>query len=160
MHRGHSVTIGARVNELNARLDDYMNRKRLRSTEQRRVVTDAFFRSQGHLSIEDLLALSRKHNPRVGYATVYRTLKLLTECGLANERHFGDGMSRYEVADKDHHHDHLICSNCGNIEEFEDDRIEKLQEEAAKKYGFALTSHKLELYASSCPKCNGPKRKS
>ena len=147
----------ARAQELHKRLEDYMQRKRLRSTEQRRIVTDVFFHSPGHLSIEELLALSRKKNPHVGYATVYRTLKLLTESGLANERHFGDGISRYEIAYKGTHHDHLICTNCGNIEEFEDSRIERLQTEIATKYGFELKSHKHELYATACPKCKKQK---
>ena len=90
--------------------------------------------------------------PRIGYATVYRTLKLLKECGLAYERHFGDGVSRYEVAWDDEHHDHLICIDCGKIVEFEDEGIEKLQHDVAAKHGFTLVRHRLELYGM-CPDC-------
>ena len=140
------------VEQLRARLNDYMSRHGLRSTEQRRVVTETFFSSDGHLSIEDLLDEVRVEEPRIGYATVYRTLKLLKECGLAFERHFGDGVSRYEVAWEDEHHDHLICIECQKIVEFEDDAIEKLQHEAASKHGFQLVRHKLELYGV-CPDC-------
>ena len=89
----------------------------------------------------------------VSKATVYRTLKLLAECGVASERRFGDGLSRYELADDgDEHHDHLICTNCGEITEFEDPRIEKLQDSIAVKHGFKLTSHKHEMYGI-CAKC-------
>ncbi len=139
------------IGTLRARLSAYMETKGLRSTAQRRLVTDLFFRASGHLSIEELLARVRAKDPRVGYATVYRTLKLLTECGLAYERNF-DGVARYEVAYKDEHHDHLICIECARIVEFEDDRIERLQEEAAHAHGFTLERHKHELYGV-CPEC-------
>ncbi len=139
--------------ELNERLAAYMNRKGLRSTAQRRLVTDLFFDSTDHLSIEDLLAIVRKEDPKVGYATVYRTLKLLKESGLAAERHFGDGVSRYEVA-SDEHHDHLICTECGKIVEFEHDEIERLQDELAANHGFKLSRHVHELYGL-CESCQG-----
>jgi len=134
------------IEELRARLNEYMNKHGLRSTEQRRVVTEMFFASEEHLSIEDLLERVRVEEPRIGYATVYRTLKLLKECGLAFERHFGDGVSRYEVAWEDEHHDHLICIECEKIIEFENDAIEDLQHKVADRHGFRLVRHKLELY--------------
>lgn len=140
------------VEQLRARLNEYMTKHGLRSTEQRRVVTEMFFVTEGHLSIEDLLDKVRVEEPRIGYATVYRTLKLLKECGLAFERHFGDGVSRYEVAWEDEHHDHLICTDCEKIIEFEDDAIEKLQHDVAARHGFTLVRHKLELYGV-CPDC-------
>lgn len=140
------------IEQLRARLNDYMNRHGLRSTEQRRIVTEQFFASEGHLSIEDLLDRVRVEEPKIGYATVYRTLKLLKECGLAFERHFGDGVSRYEVAWEDEHHDHLICIECEKIIEFENDGIEQLQRQVASKHDFRLVRHKLELYGI-CPSC-------
>ena len=94
----------------------------------------------------------RAKDPRVGYATVYRTLKLLTECGVANERRFGDGLTRYELADDRTHHDHIICIECGKITEFEEPRIEVLQEEIASRHGYELRSHKHEMYGV-CPDC-------
>ncbi len=138
--------------QLRARLNDYMTKHGLRSTEQRRLVTEMFFATTGHLSIEDLLDKVRSEEPRIGYATVYRTLKLLKECGLALERHFGDGVSRYEVAWQDEHHDHLICVECEKIIEFEDDAIEELQHKVAANLGFDLLRHKLELYGV-CAAC-------
>jgi Fur family transcriptional regulator, ferric uptake regulator len=149
-HAGHSEQDSVR--SLRARLSAYMQKMGLRSTAQRRLVTEVFFHSDGHLSIEDLLARVRRRDPKVGYATVYRTLKLLKESGLAYERHFGDGVSRYEVAYQNEHHDHLICMKCGRIVEFEDERIESLQEDLARRHGFELKRHKHELYGV-CTEC-------
>jgi Fur family ferric uptake transcriptional regulator len=145
------------VEQLRARLNDYMSRHGLRSTEQRRLVTEMFFATTEHLSIEDLLDRVRVEEPRIGYATVYRTLKLLKECGLAFERHFGDGVSRYEVAWEDEHHDHLICVDCEKIVEFEDDAIEALQHKVAARLGFKLVRHKLELYGV-CGDCQAKRK--
>jgi Fur family ferric uptake transcriptional regulator len=140
------------VEQLRARLNEYMNKHGLRSTEQRRLVTEMFFASSDHLSIEDLLEQVRLEEPKIGYATVYRTLKLLKDCGLAFERHFGDGVSRYEVAWADEHHDHMICLECQRIVEFEDEAIEDLQHKVAARLGFKLVRHKLELYGL-CADC-------
>lgn len=143
------------LTQLRSRLANYMERMGLRSTNQRRMVTEVFFRSSGHLSIEDLLERVRQDDPKVGYATVYRTLKMLKECGLATERNFGDGVARYEVAHEDEHHDHLICLSCGRIVEFENSEIEELQERLAEKLGFSLKRHKHELYGV-CHQCQPP----
>lgn len=147
----------AELEHFRSMLQAYMDKKGLRSTDQRRLIIETFFRSDNHVSIEELLARVRTKDRRVGYATVYRTLKLLTECGVANERRFGDGLTRYELADDATHHDHLICLECGDITEFEEPRIEELQESVASKYGFALRSHKHELYGV-CPRCQGKGR--
>jgi Fur family ferric uptake transcriptional regulator len=144
------------VEQLRARLNEYMAKHGLRSTEQRRLVTEMFFATTEHLSIEDLLDRARVEEPKIGYATVYRTLKLLKECGLAFERHFGDGVSRYEVAWADEHHDHLICVECEKIIEFEDADIEELQHRVAARLGFMLMRHKLELYGL-CAECQAKK---
>jgi Fur family ferric uptake transcriptional regulator len=133
-------------------LTTHMEAKGLRSTEQRRAILEAFFRAPDHVSIEELLAQVRQEDPRVGYATVYRTLKLMAESGVACEREFGDGLTRYELADGRAHHDHLICDACGRITEFHEPRIERLQEIVATRHGFALRSHKHELYGT-CPDC-------
>jgi Fur family ferric uptake transcriptional regulator len=143
----------AELDHFRTMLNAYMVKKGLRSTDQRKLIVETFFRSENHVSIEELLAQVRTHDPKVGYATVYRTLKLLAECGVANERRFGDGLTRYELADDASHHDHLICVECGDITEFEEPRIEDLQEKVARKYGFALRSHKHELYGV-CPRCS------
>ncbi len=147
----------AELDHFRAMLQTYMDRKGLRSTDQRKLIVETFFRAENHVSIEELLAQVRAKDPRVGYATVYRTLKLLTECGVANERRFGDGLTRYELADEASHHDHLICVECGDITEFEEPRVEELQERVAHKHGFELRWHKHELYGV-CPKCQVRRR--
>src|SRR5262245_26927359 len=141
------------LDRLRARLQAYMAKKGLRSTAQRRLIVDTFFEGSPHMTIEDLLAEVRARDKGIGYATVYRTLKLLAECGVASERRFGDGLSRYELADEaSAHHDHLICVACGKIVEFEEPRIEALQDEVAERHGFEITSHKHEMYGT-CPDC-------
>jgi len=141
-----------KVAELLTTLDAYMARQGLRSTEQRRVIVETFVSAQSHLTIEELLTLVKKRDPRIGYATVYRTLKMLAESGIANELHFGDGFSRYELREALSHHDHLICTACGIIVEFEEPAIEELQEQVATRYDFVVTFHRHELYGL-CPSC-------
>ncbi len=140
------------LDHFRALLAAYMSKRGLRSTDQRHVIVETFFTVANHVSIEELLAEVRAKDPRVGYATVYRTLKLLTECGVAYERHFGDGLARYELADDASHHDHLICVDCGKIIEFEEPRIESLQDAIAQRYGFLLKSHRHEMYGL-CADC-------
>jgi Fur family transcriptional regulator, ferric uptake regulator len=145
------------VARLKQQFEEYVRRHGLKSTQQRDVIVDLFLKSSGHISIEDLLAKVRRRAPKVGYATVYRTLKLLTDCGIAAARQFGDGQTRFEVVGEHAHHDHLICVECGLILEFENDTIERLQDEMAEKMGgFKLVRHKLELYGV-CPKAAGVK---
>src|SRR5512138_438198 len=133
---GAATSERPRVAELLTTLDAYMVRQGLRSTEQRRVIVDTFVCAQSHLTIDELLSLVKQRDPRIGYATVYRTLKMLAESGIANELHFGDGFSRYELREALSHHDHLICTSCGTIVEFEEAAIERLQEQIARRYDF------------------------
>ena len=141
--------------KLRERFADYVRKHGLKSTQQRDVIVELFLRSSGHISIDDLLTRVRRKSPKVGYATVYRTMKLLTDSGVAAARQFGDGQTRFEISDGEGHHDHLICNQCGLILEFENDAIEKLQEEMAERLGgFKLVRHKLELYGI-CPKYAG-----
>ncbi|MCK4536669.1 MAG: transcriptional repressor [Desulfuromonadales bacterium] len=124
----------------------------LKATRQREVILEEFLRDGSHLSIEELYLRVRKKNPRIGYATVYRTLKLFAECGIAEQRQFGDGHTRYESTSVDEHHDHLICTGCGKIIEFEDQHIEELQLKVAKQHGFTIERHRLNLFGR-CPDC-------
>ena len=124
----------------------------LKSTRQRTLIVETFFASEGHLSVEELWDKVRSTDARVSVATVYRTMKLLSESGLAHARNFGDGQTRYEAAVGRHHHDHLICTNCGTIVEFENDKIETMQDAVARRHGFKVTSHKMELYGL-CKNC-------
>jgi Fur family ferric uptake transcriptional regulator len=125
----------------------------LKLTRQREQILRAFLGAHRHVGIEELLSLVRVHQPGIGHATVYRTMKLLVESGVATDRHFSDGATLYEPEDVGNdHHDHLICSSCGKIVEWEDEAIEALQEQVAREHGFVLTSHKMELYGL-CPDC-------
>jgi Fur family transcriptional regulator, ferric uptake regulator len=139
--------------ELRERWRAYVQDRRLNVTAQREAIVEQFLRTPDHISIDELLVKVRKRQPKVGYATVYRTLKLLVDSGLAVERQFGDGQARYEVVGD--HHDHLICVKCGLILEFEDDEIERLQERIAQRLGgFTVLRHRHELYGL-CPKAAG-----
>lgn len=138
--------------ESKSKFKDYLLTRGLKSTRQRELILEEFLRAGAHLSTEDLYLRLRRKNPRIGYATVHRTLKLFAECGIAEQCHFGDGQARYEASGQDEHHDHLICIACGRIVEFEDPRIEKLQEEVAGEHGFSIQRHRLELYGL-CAAC-------
>ncbi len=135
-------------------LGEAITARGLKHSRQRTVIADAFFRMGGHVAIDELVARVREQDPRVSVATVYRTMKLLAECGLAVARHFGDGQTRYEPAVRRHHHDHLICTSCGDIVEFESERIEELQERVARRHGFEVEHHRLEIYGR-CARCRG-----
>ena len=135
---------------------DYISTHGLKFTPQRRLIVDVFLKQPGHLSTEELYDKVKAADPGVGQATVYRTLKLLCESGLAKEVHFGDGVARYETLYGSAHHDHLICVSCGKQVEVVDESIEKLQEELAKRYGFVLTSHHMYLYGV-CAGCRSKK---
>ena len=155
MGHGHGHdgrTDAANLEHFRTLLQEHMVKRGLRSTDQRRLIVETFFQAPNHISIEELLSQVRAQDPKVGYATVYRTLKLLTECGVAFERKFGDGLTRYELADDASHHDHLICVDCGKIIEFEEPQIEELQERIAARHGFVVKSHKHEMYGS-CSDC-------
>lgn len=130
-------------------------KKGLRFTKQRDAIIQEFLKLEGHVDIDSLYHRVKSKNPTIGYATVYRTMKLLKECGIASERHFGTRQALYEPH-RDTHHDHLICLKCNKIIEFENKKIEKLQEAIAKKYGFRLQNHKHELYGI-CSQCEKSK---
>lgn len=131
---------------------DFITARGLKSTRQRDLVLECFLASDSHLSTEELYLKVRAKNPAIGYATVYRTLKLFAEAGIAREIHFGDGQSRYEHVAEGEHHDHMVCTRCGSVQEFQNETIENLQQEIAAQFGFLVETHKMELYGI-CSKC-------
>jgi Fur family transcriptional regulator, ferric uptake regulator len=145
--------------EARARLNEWIAERGLKATRQRDLIVDTFFSSTGHLSVDELLSKVQDRDENIGAATVYRTMKILADSGLASPRHFEDGQTRYEAAIGRHHHDHLICTSCHAIIEFENERIEELQDLVARQHGFLVTRHKLELYGL-CKACQArqPKR--
>ena len=136
-----------------AEMNRYLAEKGLKSTRQRDAVAEIFFSTQGHISAEELYLKVSKSHPGIGLTTVYRTLRLLTEAGLAKERRFGEPQGVFEKEDTERHHDHLICTRCGRIIEFKEPSIEKMQEDVARRYGFVVTDHKMELYGL-CKSCS------
>ena len=130
----------------------YLAEHGLKMTPQRRTILDAFLRTADHISSEELYDLVKRGDESIGQATVYRTLKLLADSGLARAHNFGDGVARYEPLWGQEHHDHLICESCRKTIEIMDPTIERRQDELAKRYGFSLTHHKMTLYGL-CADC-------
>jgi len=130
----------------------------LKATRQRELIARAFFATNTHISAEALYRRVSGRDRRIGLVTVYRTLKLLKEAGLAHERQFGEGRALFEHASSERHHDHMICTHCGKIVEFENCEIEELQEQVARRLGFTIQYHKLELYGQ-CSDCRADARR-
>jgi Fur family ferric uptake transcriptional regulator len=129
----------------------------LNASKARDAVVEIFLGTKDHIDLQGLYALARKRYPGVGFATVYRTMKLLEEAGIAHARHFGDARETlYEVAAGRSHHDHLICERCGLIVEFVSPEVEKLQDQVASRHGFTLSRHRHELYGL-CADCRDGK---
>ena len=128
----------------------YLEEHNLKHTKQRDVILAAFLVAKGHITSEELYQRVREDNPNIGYTTVYRTMKLLADAGLAQERNFDDGVTRYEIENE--HHDHLVCLRCGKIIEFECEEIEVAQAEIAQEHGFHIMRHRHELYGR-CAAC-------
>jgi Fur family ferric uptake transcriptional regulator len=126
-------------------------------TAQRELVARAVFELGSHVGAEELHQSLAGQNPRVGLATVYRTLQLLKDNGLIAERQFGDRWRRYENTGG-RHHDHLVCLGCGAVIEFHEPMIEELQERVARRHGFAPEHHRLELYGY-CRACARERRR-
>ncbi len=119
--------------------------KGLRMTEQRRVIAQVLDMADDHPDVEELYARATAVDSGISLATVYRTVKLFEDTGILEKHDFGDGRARYETADRDHH-DHLIDLSSGEVIEFVDEEIEKLQQRVAARLGYRLRGHRLELY--------------
>lgn len=117
----------------------------LRMTGQRRTIAEVLDTASDHPDVEELYARAAARDPKISLATVYRTVKLFEEAGILEKVDFGDGRARYEDAERDHH-DHLIDLDTGKVIEFVDEEIEALQEKIARKLGYRLTGHRMELY--------------
>jgi len=133
-------------------LTNYLRDNKLKVTPHRELILDTFIGNEGHRSVEDIYRTVRSMDPRVGYTTVYRTMKLLTECGLAREIDLADGITRYEHLFNHQHHDHMICMECGKSIEFYNEDIEALQDAASVQLGFKVQDHKLQIYGL-CRNC-------
>ncbi len=131
---------------------EHIQKEGLRRTAQRDLILEIFLRTEEHLTSEDLYWLVQKEDPSVGHTTVYRTMKLLTDAGLAREVRFGDNKTYYEHHYDHQHHDHMICTECGLVIEFFSPALEEKQDEMADKYMFKATHHSLRIWGV-CEKC-------
>lgn len=133
---------------------EFVRSKNLRHTSQRDKVLATFIRTEKHVSVDELYKLVRRQDPDIGYTTVYRTMKLLSESGLCQEFDFGDGVVRFEHKYGHEHHDHLICIKCGKFIEVLSPGIEKMQDRLTRKYAFTPVRHKLQIFGI-CRECLG-----
>ena len=136
---------------MSSSIEDKCKKKGVRLTDQRRLIAKAMSESENHPDVDELHKQVSKHDSKISIATVYRTVKLFEEAGIVEKHDFKGAKSRYEQT-SDEHHDHLIDINSGEIIEFVDKDIEKLQDQVAKKLGYKLIDHKLELYGTKIKK--------
>lgn len=129
---------------------NYLKKKGLKRTAPREKILRLFLKLERHVSADDLYRHLQKDEKGIGYATVYRTLKLIADCGLASEVDFGDRVKRIEHKFNHRHHDHLICLKCGKFFEVVDPAIERLQERLTHKEKFTPLSHKMEIFGYCC----------
>ena len=132
------------------RIENLCNEKGMRMTDQRRVVARVLSTSHDHPDVEELYRRAHALDPHISIATVYRTVRLFEEAGIIARHDFRDGRSRYEET-SDTHHDHLIDMKTGRVIEFVDQDIEALQEAIARRLGYKLVDHRLELYGLPIP---------
>lgn len=154
----HNPIKTQKIAEKKEKLLSFLKEKGFKSTRQRDIIATEFLKTGEHVTAEDLYKkINRKHKD-IGLTTVYRTLKLLKKSGLATESIFADNLTRYEPLSEDDHHDHLVCLDCGSITEFENSKIERLQEKIADEFGFHTVSHKMDLYGY-CRECKNRTKK-
>lgn len=129
----------------------------LKHTAQRDTILRTFLDTRDHLSTEELFRRVRKKDPKIGYTTVYRTLKLLAECGLASEVAFHDGIARYEHQYGRRSHHHMVCTECGASVEFFSPEMDRLEQEIGRKHNYVTTRHTVQIYGvcGECRKKNG-----
>jgi Fur family ferric uptake transcriptional regulator len=126
-------------------LEEQCIAKGMRMTEQRRIIAGVIEDASDHPDVEELYRRAVEQDPRISISTVYRTVKLFEDAGIIERHDFRDGRARYETV-PDEHHDHLIDLKSGRVIEFRNEEIERLQEAIARKLGFRLVDHRLELY--------------
>ncbi len=138
-------------NELNI-LKSFLTEKRLRLTQPRKAILEVFLKNRGHMEIGELYEAVQKVDKSIGMATVYRTMNLLVQCGLAEENSLFENKKCFERAHGRTHHDHLVCTRCKSVKEFHHPMIERFQEETAEKYQFSIVFHRMTLFGV-CKDC-------
>ena len=131
---------------------NHLRRVGLKHTGQRDAILRAFLETRDHLSTDELFRLVRAKDERIGFTTVYRTLKLLADCGLASEVAFNDGIARYEHQYNRREHHHMVCTGCGSSVEFFNQEIERIEREMGRKHKYLTTRHTFQIYGL-CESC-------
>lgn len=153
MLNSHNAKMRFNTGEARETFYHYLRSHGVHWSGQRDVVLNTFLNVKGHLTIDEIHTLVRKRNPRVGYATVHRAMKLICESGIGEGVKFGGGAVRYELLHGHRHHHHLICLKCGDVLEVVNEAVEGLQEQMARQHRFVPQSHRFLIYGS-CSKCN------
>ena len=136
---------------MNADIENKCKKKGVRLTDQRKLIAKVMSETESHPDVDELHKKISKLDSKISIATVYRTVKLFEEAGIVEKHDFKGNKARYEQAPEEHH-DHLIDINSGEITEFVNEEIEKLQKQVAEKLGYRLVDHRLELYGSKIKK--------
>jgi Fur family transcriptional regulator, ferric uptake regulator len=142
------------VREAEGILHQHLKRVGLKQTAQRDIILRTFLETRDHLSTDELHRLVQKKDGGIGYTTVYRTLKLLADCGLASEVAFHDGVSRYEHQYNRRSHHHMVCTECGSSVEFFSPEVSQIEQEIGHKYHYLTTRHTFQIYGI-CEECRG-----
>jgi Fur family ferric uptake transcriptional regulator len=146
------------VREAETIFHDHLRRVGLKHTGQRDAILRTFLDTRDHLSTDELFRLVRKKDERIGFTTVYRTLKLLAECGLASEVAFNDGIARYEHQYNRRNHHHMVCTECGASVEFFSNDIERIEREIGRKHNYLTTRHTFQVYGV-CDACRKKRKR-
>lgn len=136
----------------------HLKRVGLKRTAQRDIILRTFLETHDHLSTEELHHLVQRHDPGIGFTTVYRTLKLLADCGLAGAVAFQDGVARYEHRLNRRNHHHMVCTECGSSVEFFSPQIEEIEQEIGRQYHYFTTRHTFQIYGI-CEECGKKSRR-
>ena len=148
----HPAISGENLREAQSIFKNHLRRVGLKQTAQRDVILRAFIDTRDHLSTDELYRVVKKKDATIGFTTVYRTLKLLAECGLASEVAFNDGITRYEAQYNRRNHHHLVCTECGSSVEFFSPEIERLEQEIGRSNHYSTTRHTFQVYGI-CEAC-------
>jgi Fur family ferric uptake transcriptional regulator len=140
------------VREAQEILHRHLKRVGLKQTAQRDTILRSFLETRDHLSTDELYRLVQKKDAGIGYTTVYRTLKLLAECGLASEVAFHDGIARYEHQYNRRSHHHMVCTECGSSVEFFSQEVDHLEQEIGRRHHYTTTRHTFQIYGV-CENC-------
>ncbi len=150
-----------KITEVHKALRDYLHTQGLKATPERFAVLDEVYSTNFHFEADDILVRMRKKKMHVSRATIYRTLELLENSGLIRKAKLGETKAYYEHTYGRHHHEHMKCTQCGRVIEFESEEIEKLQDVICRQYNFQMTNHILHLFGicEDCQKATDRKAK-